>query len=290
MQHLAKILVFAVLVSVGSAYGQTSDLPGGEPQKPAIAQEQPASGDASVAPVRAGMTPFMNAACDADLATIEALIKEGADVNYCPAGHWSPLMLAVMDNPNPEVVYALIKAGADVNAKDGNGCNAVFHAAMSNRHPEVINALIKAGGDFKCQDISSATPLIVAAGYSIEPEVVKALIQAGSDLNARSKEGWFPLMCAAIGGSSKNVSTLLEAGADINAINELTGQTALMAAATSAFSAPEKILLLLNAGARVDLQDKSGKTALDHARGNEGLQETDAMVALEEATKRQVAP
>jgi uncharacterized protein len=71
------------------------------------------------------------------------------------------------------------------------------------------------------------------------------------------------------------VGLLLKAGIDPNAIYE-HALTALMWAA--GYGKTETVGLLLNAGARADLKDDRGKTALDIAR-EENYAETAAMLA-----------
>ena len=42
------------------------------------------------------------------------------------------------------------------------------------------------------------TPLMFAARYNSNPEVVALLLQAGADINEKDKDGWTPLMFAAV--------------------------------------------------------------------------------------------
>ncbi len=49
---------------------------------------------------------------------VKTAIKDGADVDGKNSDGMTPLMLAFIDNPDPEVVLALIDAGADLNARD----------------------------------------------------------------------------------------------------------------------------------------------------------------------------
>jgi len=82
---------------------------------------------------------------------------------------------------------------------------------------------------------------------------------------------------------SEVITTLLEAGADISAVDK-EGKTELMWASWRNQN-PEVITLLLNAGADGKAKDRQGKTAFDCAQDNKMLIGTDALKKLEEASK-----
>ncbi|MBF0548755.1 MAG: ankyrin repeat domain-containing protein [Candidatus Riflebacteria bacterium] len=242
-------------------------------------------------PIDIKLTPLQEAAAfNPDTTVLIKLIKDGADVNFRPNQGWTALMYAVMDNPNPEAVYTLINASADVNALDDSGCTALSHAAMSNQHPEVINALVKAGANVNVKDREGQTPLIVAAIYSGTPEVVSAIIKAGADLNACDNDGRNFLICAAHSNNMRIVSLILKTGTDVNFRSKKDGFTALMAASRNPDPNPEIILALLAAGAKANLKDSSGKSALDYARENKKLLRTEAFKKLEVATNSETKP
>ena len=81
------------------------------------------------------------------------------------------------------------------------------------------------------------------------PEEVRQLIQDGADVNAKNKDGWTPLMIAV--GNNPN---------------------------------PEVLKALLEAGADAKTKNNKDKTALDYARENEKLKDTEALRLLEEKT------
>ena len=78
--------------------------------------------------------------------------------------------------------------------------------------------------------------------------------------SALDVEGQTPLILATIKGDENMVKSVLQAGADVNRINQLTGQTALMEAASKGCT--KIATLLIEAGADVNQVDKFGKTAL----------------------------
>ena len=130
--------------------------------------------------------------------------------------------------------------------------------------PEVISVLIEAGADVNAKDKDGITPLMWAAWYNDIPEVISVLIKAGAKVNARvplfkdsvdvpestkEKEGWSPLMFAA--SNNRN---------------------------------PEVISVLIKAGAEVNARDKTGRKAIDYAKSNFHLKDTDVYRQLHDAS------
>ena len=114
---------------------------------------------------------------------------------------------------------------------------------------------------------------------------VQAAIDKGEDPNARDKDGTTPLMYAA--GYNQNpqvITTLLKAGADINARDRYNNMTPLMYAAWFNQN-PEQITTLLAAGADAKAKSSVGKTAFDFAQYNLKLIGTDACRKLQEASQ-----
>lgn len=129
----------------------------------------------------------------------------------------TPLMLAAMANPNPEVVEVLCRAGADVNASDDNGRTALMNAASMNENPRVIHALLAAGADIHAVNAFGFTALIVAAIKNPNLDVHEALIAAGATVDAVSTDAdqATALLFACEGNSNPGViRVLLDAGAD----------------------------------------------------------------------------
>ena len=113
---------------------------------------------------------------------VEVEIANGADVNAKNHYGWTALMIAVVNNQNPEIVKALIYAGADVNAKNKNG-TVLMNAVLLNENPEVIKALIDAGADVNAKNKEGNTALSIATILN-KSDIRKMLIDAGArDVN-----------------------------------------------------------------------------------------------------------
>ena len=106
---------------------------------------------------------------------------------------------------------------------------------------------------------------ILKAAKSGNAATVKALLKIDADLhNARDRDYSTPLHCAVWKGHLEVVRTLLDAGADVNALNQNdhSGNTPLHAAAHANHIAIAQ--LLIQRGANVDARDVNVRTPLDH--------------------------
>ena len=106
---------------------------------------------------------------------------------------------------------------------------------------------------------------ILKAAKSGDAAAVKTLLDSDAHLiDARDKDDSTPLHCAVWKGQLEVVSTLLDAGADVNAVNQNDhwGNTPLHAAAHANHAAIAE--LLIDRGAKLDARDAGGRTPLDH--------------------------
>jgi ankyrin repeat protein len=103
---------------------------------------------------------------------------------------------------------------------------------------------------------------------------VKALLEAGADVNATDELGECPLHIAAVRGYLQAVSMLIDKGADVNA-GDVRGLTPLHAAAWSGNN--EIVALLIDKGADINARDEDGVTPL-HAAALAGRNETVALL------------
>lgn len=139
---------------------------------------------------------------DGDLGGLGLLFTSGASVNCRDSDGYAPLHYAAQFG-RVEIARRLIDWGADVNLK-----------MMSAHHYPPAPGEVEST-EFK----ESITPLFLATEAGHE-EMVAFLIARGADVNIQEEfSGETPLHCAARNGQLGIARILLDAGADINAID-----------------------------------------------------------------------
>lgn len=242
-----------------------------------------------------GSTPFMYAVLYTDAATLERLIKQGADPNKRNNAGATALMWAAVDLEKTRVLLA---HGADVNAKSDDGRTPLMIAAGLLGGAPVVKLLLAHGAKVNPTSNPGAesSPLLEAA-LAGDAEIMRTLLDRGADLEdvggfaityavgadcrkcvdllvARKldpKEYTIALQNVAVLDDPELIRRMLDHGADVNAPDP-TGRTALLYAAVSDVPSPEVVKLLLAKGANVNAKSThpqsvdTGRTALDLAR------------------------
>ncbi|WP_257297136.1 ankyrin repeat domain-containing protein [Endozoicomonas sp. YOMI1] len=197
---------------------------------------------------------LLEAAEDGDLASVKALLEQGADIE---ARDWSgktPLFLALMSE-NPEVLNLFLAEGASVNARNHLG-QTPLHRAGSG---EAVNQLLAWGADIEARDNDENTPLFSAC-HQDDLEMLKVFLDKGACVNARNDAGQIPLHRA---GSGEIAKELLARGADIEARDN--GKATPLICAVSNSDRLEVVKELLVAGANIEAADKFKRTSLHFA-------------------------
>lgn len=184
------------------------------------------------------------AAARGDLAAVQSLIEQGANLEARDPARRTPLMIATRNN-DVEVAAALIAAGADVNAKDNIRDTPFLYAGAEGRN--AILKLILATGRANLADTNryGGTALIPAAHHG-HPEAVRILLGTAIDKDHVNNLGWTALMEAVVLGDGEPVYQ-------------------------------EIVADLVRAGVR-DIPDNDGVTALKHAR-RRGFTEIERLIA-----------
>jgi ankyrin repeat protein len=229
-----------------------------------------------------GIRPLLMAVLNNHLDVARYLLEQGADVNADDFWGRAPLWAAVeyrnldmnnrdQDSPTDngvdrgpilELIEVLLDAGASVNAR--------------TREVPPSRRWLYSLGDVSWVDFTGQTPFLRAA-LSADLAAMRLLLEHGADPNMATPAGTTPLMAAAgvnwVVAQTYTVSTqarldavalCLELGADVNAANSM-GLTALLGAANRGSN--DIIEMLVAHGARLDVQDKEGRTALRWAEG-----------------------
>jgi ankyrin repeat protein len=141
------------------------------------------------------MTALMKAVQKNDLAAVNALIAQGADVNALDPNGDAPLVMAAYGG-HTDIVRALLAAGADVAAVDPGMKATALHAAAYAGRTEAAKVLIAYHIDIDKQGPQNGYTALHDAIWQNNIDTAKVLIEAGANLHLTSHEGETPLQFA----------------------------------------------------------------------------------------------
>ncbi|MBD8525813.1 ankyrin repeat domain-containing protein [Pseudomarimonas arenosa] len=190
-----------------------------------------------------------------------AALDAGADPKLLPAAEdrdqRSLVMLAAV-LPDTRLLRRLIAGGAELNRRHAGLTPLLVTTRDSLRgRPDAVMTLLANGADPRASDNEGRTALHFAALIS-EPDVAALLIDAGAEVDALNRDGYSPLGVACASGNWRLARFLLERKAKPEPAG---GQPALLAAAAGDDDIGG-VQLLLKFKAKVDAQGRLGRTAL----------------------------
>lgn len=210
--------------------------------------------------------PLHDAAKAGDLAKIESLIAEGADLSEVLLPFGTPLHWAI-NGGRTEAAKALLEAGADPDAdfKLAGMSLAPLQVAASNGYLDFARLLLEAGADPNYQSApDDTTPLHLAAKYN-HAELVALLLEHGADVTRIGTEyGSTPLQEAAVYNAPESAELLISAGASLDIADANDFSTPLHL--TAEFGSLDVARVLVEAGCDLSAKTKLGRTALATAR------------------------
>ena len=196
-------------------------------------------------------------------AALQAL-EAGADAHALPAvddrdQRTLPMLAALQGDLR--LLRQVIGRGADLNLRHG-GLTPLLAATRDSWHgrPEAVMTLLANGADARAADPDGNTPLHHAA-RSTDPAVAALLLDAGAQVDALNAEGFSALAIACGSGNWRLARFLIEHGARPEPAG---GQPALLAA-VAGDDDPGGAQLLLRHKARVDARGEGQRTALMQA-------------------------
>lgn len=246
-------------------------------------------------------TPLQEAVRLGQLHQIELLIQHGADVNQRDEDGDSPLLTSVrceqtraaaillgchadvnfrnglalhiaVHNNSQEMVQLLLEHGADTEASVEQGKTFLMFAAVTSRIDLLRSLLDRKAHTDTCDD-EGRTALIYAVMKENPPAtaIITMLLEHGADIDAGGPPGragrLTPLILAARWGNIRNVQLLLEHGAKTD-IRDCTGRTAVAWAACRTFE--DTVKVLAERRADVNIADEAGITPLMLAADRSG--------------------
>jgi ankyrin repeat protein len=247
----------------------------------------------------AGDEPAVNTAALFNNAEgLKLLVKYGANINLSTSQGITAIQTAAMRNSLDAAKY-LIEQKANLKGYNAVFFNAVGYAAIGY-HLDMLELLVKSGADVN--EVTKASPWagpLARMAMVFDPlekksrlKTMAKLLELGADPNTLHAQDMTALMCAAKLGTNfgyraavDNCELLIKAGAKVNLANT-AGETALMLASEAGND--KLVVLLLKSGADVNALNKVGDSALGYAnraQQNKG----DIVKALEGAGAKPVA-
>jgi ankyrin repeat protein len=168
-----------------------------------------------------------------------------------------------------DVIRSAIKRGADLETRDSDRRTPLLLAATGD-HVEAAEVLVEAGADPDALDQQHDTPWLVT-GVTGSAAMARTLAKAAPDYTIVNRYGGTSLIPAGEHGHVdyiREVTTNPDIDVDVNHVNNL-GWTALLEAVILGDGGKdhqESVKLLLDGGADRSIVDKSGTTALEHAK------------------------
>jgi ankyrin repeat protein len=209
-----------------------------------------------------GTTPLHWAVRADDSATVDRLLRGGADAKAADRYGVTPLYLAAV-NGNAAIIRKLLDAGADPNTRDPAGETALMTAARTGT-PDALKVLLDRSADLNAADPEFQQTALMLAVRENHPAAVRLLIERGAGLNAHTRVGETPAFrppCKGTGCGSEGVG-INRGGLPDRGIRAAIagGLTSLLYAARD--GRPEAARLLLEAHADVNLTDPNGISPL----------------------------
>ena len=163
-------------------------------------------------------------------------------------------------------VKRLLDAGAPVDARDARQRTPLLLATWGN-HPEVARLLIQAGADVNAKDSQQDSPYLLA-GARGRDEILGMTLRHGADLASTNRYQGTALIPACERGHAQAARQLIASGVKLDHVNRL-GWTCLLEVAILGTDGPQHrdiVRQLIVAKADLNLADRDGVTALQHAR------------------------
>ena len=133
-----------------------------------------------------GNTPLLYRAMQQDIASIDALIKNGADAKAVNAeGKTAIMLLAARDNCREDIkrmIKYLKAAGIDINAADRAG-NTALHLACAKDNHEGVSLLLSLGADLDRKNREGQTPFVLSISKVYYNNSAPVLMKKGANIS-----------------------------------------------------------------------------------------------------------
>lgn len=206
--------------------------------------------------------PLFDAAQKGDTATVRRYLTMGYSPDSLNEKGYSLLSESVK---HPEVVQLLIEAGANVNLRDKSDMCPI-HSCSEYSAPDSLELLIRSGADMYAETAfytdADTIGTISADSCSGSMEIMRRLLACGYDVNHRTSLGKTMLMTALVSNWERATRFLIAHGADTE-LRDNEGETALFYGASDyLYCCTEALDVLMEAGADINATNNLGNNAL----------------------------
>lgn len=159
-----------------------------------------------------------------------------------------------------------LRHGADIETRNTNEQTPLLLAAANDR-TAVARLLVYLGADPDALDYRHDTPWLVT-GVTGSVAMLEILLPAHPDLTIKNRYGGLSPIPASERGHSDYVRRVVSTGVNLDHVNDLGWTALLEAVILGDGSKPYQVIVkaLVDAGVDTSIEDKDGRTALDHAR------------------------
>ena len=191
---------------------------------------------------------------------IQAIIDNFADINAINKNKQTALMIAC-ENGNANVIKVLLKNRADLDIANADGDTCIHVVARRDYSKDIIHTMVNHGANVNTKNMFNETPLM-KANKNGNIDATKELLNAGADHTILDGFGDTWIHQSIDGGYRQElIQTMIDHGADVNAINK-RNETAFMKACKT--GNVDAIKLLLSVGANPNIENDDGETWIHH--------------------------
>ena len=190
---------------------------------------------------------------------IKILLNAGSNSNIEDCDGYTSLHAAVGGNCSKSILRTMIHHGANVNCANKQNITALMIASKKG-NVDAMNALLRAGADQTIGDADGRSWIHHAVHRDCSKKVLQSIIELGADVNAVNKQNVTALMIATNVGNLDAMDVLIRAGAD-RTIEDAKGNSWIHYAVLGDCS-KEVLQTIINLGADVNATNKFNWTAL----------------------------
>ena len=199
-----------------------------------------------------------------DTRTIAGLLRDGIDVDQFKDRHGNTLLIVAVQCLEVKVVELLIKFGANVNLPNNSGNTPLHYALAYHPSGEIVQILLRSGADSTIKNDLGMLPFDGISQDDDPEEVESRLFDKARLVDAAFR--------AADEGKLEGIVQFMEYRFDLKTLMDADDRTLLCRlcrGASQVIDDDDKLIrvckVLIEAGTKLDKQDRFGNTALHYA-------------------------